>query len=106
MNVRNLGSRRLFLIFGATLLLLPSLVVLASRQGEEAVSANARGEALAEKKAPAGDALRLNSLGVAYLNQGNAAEGQKYFERALAGDPEFAIARMNLGIALLAQQKV
>jgi Flp pilus assembly protein TadD len=50
-------------------------------------------------------ALRLNTLGVAYLNQQRPADAQKYFERALLSDPQFAIARLNLGIALLAQQK-
>lgn len=52
------------------------------------------------------DALRLNTLGVAYVNQQKAAEAQKYFEQALAADPDFAAARMNLGVALLAQQKL
>jgi len=59
-----------------------------------------------QKKAPAGDALRLNTLGVAYLNQQKSAEAQKYFEQSLAADPDFAVAKMNLGIALLAQQKM
>jgi tetratricopeptide (TPR) repeat protein len=54
----------------------------------------------------AGEALRLNTLGVAYMNQGKSAEGQKNFEEALAADPNFAQTRMNLGIALLAQQKL
>jgi tetratricopeptide (TPR) repeat protein len=58
------------------------------------------------KKAPAGDALRLNTLGVAHLNQGKSTEAQKYFDQALAADPEFVVAKMNLGIALLAQQKI
>ena len=52
------------------------------------------------------EALRLNTLGVAYMNQGKSAEAQKYFEQALAADPDFAQAKMNLGIALLAQQKL
>ena len=106
MEARQLGSRRLYLIFGAALLLLPGFVVFASRRTDEAASLNAPTTAGAQKRAPAGDALRLNTLGVAYLNQGKAAEGQKYFEQALAADPEFAVARMNLGIALLAQQKM
>ena len=52
------------------------------------------------------DALRLNTLGVAYMNQGKSAEAQKEFEQALAADANFAQARMNLGISLLAQQKL
>jgi len=50
-------------------------------------------------------ALRLNTLGVAYLNQQRPADAQKYFEQALQADPKFAVARLNLGIALLNQQK-
>jgi tetratricopeptide (TPR) repeat protein len=52
------------------------------------------------------EALRLNTLGVAYMNQGKSADAQKYFEQALAADPDFAHAKMNLGISLLAQQKL
>src|SRR5208337_2998413 len=57
------------------------------------------------KKLPS-EALRLNTLGVAYMNQGKSAEAQKSFEQALAADPNFAQAKMNLGISLLAQQKL
>ena len=52
------------------------------------------------------EALRLNTLGVAYMNQQKGAEAQKYFEQALAADPNFAPARMNLGVSLLSQQKL
>ena len=52
------------------------------------------------------DALRFNTLGVAYMNQQKFADAQKNFEQALALDPKFAIARLNLGIALLSQQIV
>ncbi len=52
------------------------------------------------------EALRLNTLGVAYMNQGKNIEAQKQFEKALAADPNFAQAKMNLGISLLAQQKL
>jgi Tfp pilus assembly protein PilF len=51
-------------------------------------------------------ALRMNTLGVANMNQGKSADAQKLFEQALAADPNFARARMNLGIAFLAQQKL
>jgi len=51
-------------------------------------------------------ALRLNTLGVAYMNQQRPADAQKLFEQALAADPKFAVARLNLGVALLAQQKL
>ena len=50
-------------------------------------------------------ALRLNTLGVAYMNQQRPADAQKFFEQALQADPKFAVARLNLGVALLNQQK-
>ena len=52
------------------------------------------------------DAYRLNTLGVAYMNQQRPADAQKYFEQALEADPRFAVARLNLGISLLGQQKL
>jgi Tfp pilus assembly protein PilF len=52
------------------------------------------------------DALRFNTLGVAYMNQQKFADAQKKFEQAIAADPKFAIARLNLGVALLSQQKL
>jgi len=56
--------------------------------------------------AGATDALRFNTLGVAYMNQQKFADAQKKFEQALAADPKFAVARINLGVALLSQQKL
>src|SRR5882762_7327272 len=52
------------------------------------------------------DAYRLNTLGVAYMNQQRPADAQKYLEQALEADPKFAVARLNLGVSLLAQQKL
>jgi len=52
------------------------------------------------------EAYRLNTLGVAYMNQQRPADAQKYFEQSLATDPTFEVARLNLGISLLAQQKL
>jgi Flp pilus assembly protein TadD len=57
-------------------------------------------------EATATEALRFNTLGVAYMNQQKFADAQKKFEQALAADPKFAIARLNLGVALLSQQKL
>ena len=88
-------ARRRYWIFGLGVLLLPGLLAFGRRRtGQNA------------KKAPAGEALRLNTLGVAYMNQQKSGEAQKYFEEAMAADPEFAQAKMNLGISLLAQQKI
>ncbi len=52
------------------------------------------------------DAVRFNTLGVAYMNQQKFADAQKYFEKSLAADPKFSIARVNLGVSLLSQQKL
>ncbi|MGB7233860.1 MAG: FG-GAP-like repeat-containing protein, partial [Candidatus Acidiferrum sp.] len=63
----------------------------------------------AQKPAPHSDpaeAYRLNTLGVAYMNQQRPAEAQKFFEQSLAADPQFEVARLNLGISYLAQQKL
>jgi Tfp pilus assembly protein PilF len=57
-------------------------------------------------KTRAADAYRLNTLGVAHMNQQRPADAQKYFEQALEADPKFAVARLNLGVALLGQQKL
>src|SRR5712691_10123336 len=58
----------------------------------------------AAAQARQGEAFRLNTLGVAYMNQQKFPEAQKYFEKALVADPKSAIARLNLGISLLSQQ--
>jgi tetratricopeptide (TPR) repeat protein len=63
----------------------------------------------AQKAAPRSnpaEAYRLNTLGVATMNQQRPADAQKLFEQALAADPTFEVARVNLGISLLAQQKL
>ena len=52
------------------------------------------------------EALRLNNLGVAFMNQGKSAEALRRFEQALAADPSFERARLNLGVSLMAQQKL
>jgi tetratricopeptide (TPR) repeat protein len=106
MRVRYWGLRRGFWIIWLTVLLLPALAMYAAHRGGQSVNTSSSETPNSQKKSPAGDALRLNTLGVASLNQGKAAEGQKYLEQALAVDPEFAIAKMNLGITLLAQQKL
>jgi len=40
------------------------------------------------------------------MNQQKFADAQKKFEQALTADPKFAAARINLGVALLSQQKL
>ncbi len=104
MKARNWGLRRVNWILVVSAFLLPAFVVFAPRRTAEAFTQNAM--STSQQKTLLSGALRLNTLGVAYLNQGKAAEGEKYFEQVLATDPGFAVARMNLGIALLAQQKM
>jgi len=90
-------------IAGIALVLLPGLAAIAGRRGAREIDRGLQAEA---RREPNGKALRLNTLGVAYMNQQKSAEAQKYFEQALAADPQFAEAQMNLGISLLAQQKI
>jgi Flp pilus assembly protein TadD len=73
----------------------------ASRQQEKAAP-----PAKPAGKANPADACRLNTLGVAYMNQGRPADAQKYFAQSLEADPKFAVARLNLGASLLGQQKL
>jgi tetratricopeptide (TPR) repeat protein len=54
---------------------------------------------------PLSEAARLNSIGVAYMNQQRFAEAQKQFEGALKVQPDYALAKLNLGVSLLSQQK-
>src|ERR1700719_1353820 len=96
---------RLILPVLACLLLLCA-ILLPSRSAQK--SSNAPSAAQSPQPVLTNDStkpLRLNTLGVAYLNQQRAADAQKFFEQALAADPKFAVARLNLGIALLNQQK-
>jgi Tfp pilus assembly protein PilF len=83
-------------LFFCGLAVVRSRVVLALAKRQSGAGAGPHDEARA---------LRLNTLGVAYMNQQRTADAQKLFEQALQGDPNFAVARVNLGIALLAQQK-
>jgi tetratricopeptide (TPR) repeat protein len=50
-------------------------------------------------------AIRLNNLGVAYMNQARIAEALQTFRRAKAQDPGLFAARLNEGIALLNSQQ-
>jgi tetratricopeptide (TPR) repeat protein len=52
------------------------------------------------------EAMRINNLGVAYMNQRRSEVALKNFERARALDPGLLAARLNEGIALLALQRL
>ncbi len=53
----------------------------------------------------AAEAIRLNNLGVAYMNQRRTEPALKEFEQAYALDPSLLAARLNQGIALLNLQR-
>src|SRR5713226_1117673 len=52
------------------------------------------------------DAVRLNNLGVAYMNQQRFEQAQKLFEQAILADRKFYLAHLNLGISLFSQRKL
>jgi tetratricopeptide (TPR) repeat protein len=52
------------------------------------------------------EAVRMNNLGVAYMNQQLFEKGLSFFQQAAAADPKLAIARLNVGIAYLNLQKI
>jgi Tfp pilus assembly protein PilF len=58
----------------------------------------------AESAAPA-EAIRLNNLGVASMNQQKFEQGLQWFEKAAAADPALAVARVNQAIALINLQR-
>ena len=97
--------RRVAVVVVLCISLLPvALVLLRSRAAQAQANAG-----VAQKAAPqhnTAEAYRFNTLGVAYMNQQRPADAQKYFEQSLAADPKFEVARLNLGISLLAQQKL
>ncbi len=55
---------------------------------------------------PQADAIRLNNLGVAYMNQQNFNQAEKLFSSAVEKDPTLLIAQLNEGIALLNSQQL
>ncbi|HEX3121293.1 MAG TPA: FG-GAP-like repeat-containing protein, partial [Candidatus Acidoferrum sp.] len=90
------------------------IFVIIGASGLRTKATHAANHAPASTNAPANaappsdstDALRFNTLGVAYMNQQKFADAQKYFEKSLVADPKFSIARVNLGVSLLSQQKL
>src|SRR5258708_20664193 len=88
-------------IFSCALLICCGVILLRSSAppAQEKTSASKKPRASTN----AADAYRLNTLGVAYLNQQRPADAQKYFEQALEADPKFTVARLNFGVSLLGQ---
>ncbi|HTU52069.1 MAG TPA: tetratricopeptide repeat protein, partial [Acidobacteriaceae bacterium] len=52
------------------------------------------------------DAIQLNNLGVAYMNQQNFNRAEELFSAAIEKDPTLLIAQLNQGIALLNSQQL
>jgi tetratricopeptide (TPR) repeat protein len=52
------------------------------------------------------DAIQLNNLGVAYMNQQNFNQAEKLFSAAIEKDPTLLPAQLNQGIALLNSQQL
>src|SRR5882762_5631404 len=52
------------------------------------------------------EAVRLNNIGVAYMNQQLFEKGLKAFEEAAAKDPNLKVTTLNRGVALLNLQRV
>jgi Flp pilus assembly protein TadD len=96
--------RQAWVIFASSLLVCGAAVLV--RSNAMPAQEKAAGAKKPAAVASAADAYRFNTLGVAYMNQGRPADAQKYFEQALAADPKFAVARLNLGVSLLGQQKL
>src|SRR5437868_7355396 len=81
---------------------LPLSGVFASKKSPEVSLAPS---SIADSQADDSEASRLNSIGVAYMNQQRFADAQKQFDGALKAQPDYALAKLNLGISLLSQQK-
>src|ERR1700744_102724 len=97
------SSRPAWLLLACAVLFLAAVALL-PRSKSTLAAASAPTNAAAPSDST--DALRFNTLGVAYMNQQKFADAQKYFEKSLAADPKFSIARVNLGVSLLSQQKL
>src|SRR5271165_3860265 len=69
MQLLKRASHRSYWILGPALLLLPGWFAYAGQRSDEGKIQDALAAKARPKKPPSGDALRLNSLGVAYLNQ-------------------------------------
>src|SRR5580692_5524546 len=96
------SSRRAWFLLLCAVLFLAAVALLPRTKSTHAAASTRT----AASPSDSSDALRFNTLGVAYMNQQKFADAQKYFEKSLAADPKFSIARVNLGVSLLSQQKL
>jgi Tfp pilus assembly protein PilF len=100
-------THRLGILLLLTTAAIPFALALHSPRSRDA-NAGTAPQAAPKNETPGNEAeaFRNNTLGVAYMNQQKFAEAQKYFEKALAADPKFAIALLNLGISHFSQQQL
>ncbi len=80
----------------------PYAGVFAAKKSRETSSSK---KSLVVPDADSSEAARLNSIGVAYMNQQRFGEAQKQFEGALKAQPDYTLAKLNLGVSFLSQQK-
>jgi Tfp pilus assembly protein PilF len=106
--MRGIPGKTVWMIGVSAIVVFCAVTLLGSsaRLQEEKPAAAKKAAAPENASGKSAEAYRLNTLGVAYLNQQRPADAQKYFERALEADPKFAVARLNLGVSFLAQQKL
>src|SRR5262245_66133733 len=98
---KRVGNTQLFLFALALCAsILPLAGVFAARNSHSAAAEPTR-----VQDGATAEAARFNSLGVAYMGQQRFAEAQKQFAAALKVQPDYALAKLNLGIAFIAQQK-
>jgi tetratricopeptide (TPR) repeat protein len=81
------------------------VLVAAMMLGLTAVAYQAQEKSAQTSRDKAAEAVRLNNLGVAYLNVRRSEAALKNFEQACALDPNLLAARLNQGIALLDLQR-
>jgi len=117
-RIFRLRSRSIFpvLFFAALLLTLAWSAIAIIPNGTEAkrawASQTAKTKPQAVKARPSRgsdfnlEAVRLNNLGVAYMNQQRFDQALKNFDRAVALDPKLTVAQLNRGIALLYKQEL
>src|SRR5579883_1630663 len=84
-------------------LLLPGalmLAALAALSQSHSAKPGSRQKDAEGARDPRAEAIHLNNLGTAYMNQQEFEHGLKLFRQAEAADPKLRVAKINEGIAL------
>jgi Flp pilus assembly protein TadD len=92
----------LVLVAGAAVVLASARV---SPRGRTTQAVQASSIAAGQAKTPNAKAVRLNNLGIAYMDQQRPQDALKSFEEAAAADQSSVIPRVNQGVALLNAQR-